>query len=117
MKKEKDSPRIFSVSFKMEKVKLLEEGKISVRDLSESYEVSPTAVYKWIKQYSRTKRGERVVVEKISEEAKSREFLKRIADLERIVGKNQLEIDFYKTAIEALSDEYGEDLLKKLKPK
>lgn len=117
MKKEKDPPRIFSVSFKMEKVKLLDEGKISVRDLSESYEVSQTAVYKWIKQYSRIKHGERIVVEKISEEAKSRDFLNRIADLERIVGKKQLEIDFYKTAIELLSEEYGEDLLKKLKPK
>jgi len=55
-----------------------------------------------------------VVVEKISEENKNIELLKCIAKLERIVGKKQLELDYYKTTVEKLSEEAGEDLEKKI---
>ncbi len=117
MKNERNRQRIFSTSFKQEKVQLVDEGKISVRELSEIYEVSRTAIYKWVKRYSRLTQGERIVVEKISEEAKHKALPRRIAELERIVGKKQLELDYYKTAIELISEEQGEDLLKKFNPK
>ena len=45
-------------------------------------------------------RSERMVVEKISEELKNKELLHRIKELEQIVGKKQIELDYYKTAIE-----------------
>lgn len=109
--------RRFSTAFKKEKVKLLDQGKISVKDLSEIYEVSHTAIYNWKREYSRLKKSERIVVEKISEETKNIELLKRVAELERIIGKKQMELDYYKTTIEVLSEEVGEDLTKKYKPK
>ena len=117
MKLERKVRRTFSISFKKEKVSEIEKGKLSVRELSIIYEVSPTAIYKWIKKYSTLPPTERYVVEKISEQTKNKELLDRIGELERVVGKKQLELDYYKSAIEVLNETEGEDLLKKYKPK
>lgn len=109
--------RTFSTAFKKEKVELYEHGKITVKELSDIYEVSGTAVYKWIKKFSKLKNSERIVVEKISEEHKNIELHKRIRDLEGIIGRKQLELDYYKSVVETVSEENGEDLEKKYKPK
>jgi transposase len=117
MKRQGKVRRTFSTAFKQEKVELLDKGKTTVSELSKVYEVSPTAIYKWIKKFSCLQKGERIVVEKITEEEKNMELLKRISELERVIGKKQLELDFYKTAIELLNEKEGEDVLKKIKPK
>lgn len=109
--------RTFSAAFKKEKVDLLDQGKISVKEICLVYEVSTTAVYKWKKKYSKYDQPDQMVVEKISEGKKNIELLKRIADLERVVGKKQMELDYYKTTIELLSEEAGENFEKKFKPK
>lgn len=117
MKKQQTTRRIFSTAFKKEKVDLLDQGKITVNQLSKIYEVSPTAIYKWKKRFSKLNPTERVVVEKISEAKKNVELLQRIKDLEQVIGKKQLELDYYKTAIEVLNEKQGEDILKKYKPR
>jgi len=59
--------RQFSTDFKKEKVKQIDDGKITVLQLSRIYEVSSTAIYKWIRKYSRyAGQNERVVVQKES---------------------------------------------------
>mgnify|MGYP006296573845 CR=1 FL=1 len=117
MKRQAQTNRRFSTAFKLEKVDLIDSGKITVKEISDIYEVSETAVYKWKRKFSRLERSERVVIEKISEEKKNRELLYRIKELEQIIGKKQIEIDYYKTAIDELSEQSGEDLLKKFKPR
>lgn len=117
MKRQPKTNRTFSSAFKREKVELLEIGKVTIKDLSKIYEVSKTAIYKWKRKYSKLEKTERIVVEKISEEKKNIELLSRIRDLEQIIGKKQLELDYYKAAIEELSEEEGGDILKKFKPR
>jgi transposase-like protein len=117
MKRQEKFHRTFSTAFKKEKVELYDQGKITVKALSKIYEVSETAIYKWIKKFSGLPKGERVVVEKVTEEEKNLELLKRVSEMERVIGKKQLKLDFYKTAIEILSEEKGEDILKKYRPK
>lgn len=116
MKEPPRTHRTFSAAFKKEKVDLLDAGKITVKELSKIYEVSETAIYKWKKKYSKLAEGERVVIEKVSEEQKNIELLQRIKELEQIVGKKQIELDYYKTALDIISQEQGEDVLKKYKP-
>ena len=116
MRRQQKISRTFSTAFKKEKVDLLDSGKITVKELSTLYEVSPTAIYKWKKKYSKLEESERVVVEKISESNKNMELLKRVRDLEQVIGKKQLELDYYKTAIDVLSEQAGGDILKKFKP-
>jgi transposase-like protein len=118
MKTTNNRQRRFSTAFKKEKVELIDQGKISIKELCAIYEVSQTSVYKWKKKYSKYyTNSERIVVEKISEEKKNIELLKQIAELERVVGKKQIELDYYKTTLDVLSEEAGEDLKKKHKPK
>ena len=107
--------RIFSTAFKKEKVELIDGGKLSVKDVSDLYEVSLTAVYKWIKKFSKLPKDERIIVEKISEENKSKQLLETIRNLERSIGKKQLELDYYKAIVDLVSEETGEDIKKKYK--
>jgi len=112
--KEKKVIRHFSEVFKREKVRMIEEKQMTVLQLSKIYEVSETAIYKWIRKYStRISRGEKYVVEKESEGAKTLELMKRISELERKVGQKQLEIDYLEKVIELGSDEIGIDIKKK----
>ena len=115
MENKKEIRRTFSTTFKKEKVSLLNQGKTTVSELSKIYDVSPTAIYKWIKKYTGTSKTERVVIEKISEEKKNIELMKRIRDLEQALGKKQLELDYYKEVVEIINDQEGVDIEKKSK--
>lgn len=117
MKKDRKVRRTFSTAFKREKVELLDQKKLSARELSLIYDVSQTAVYKWLKKYSKYSSSERIVVEKISEEKKNIELRKQISKLEQAVGRKQLELDYYKEVVDIISEEEGEDVAKKHKPK
>lgn len=109
--------RTFSEEFKKEKVKLFTDGKISVLDISRTYQVSCQSIYKWIEKYSTLPKTERVVVEKVSESAKNAELMKKIAELERVVGQQQLKMIYLETVIECANELTGEDLEKKYKSK
>ena len=112
-KMEKKRIRLFSEAFKREKVELIESGKITVTELSKLYEVSRTTVYSWLKKYSKLPPTERVVIEKISEGRKNIELLRRIKELEQVIGQQQLEIIYKEKVIELGSELLGEDIEKK----
>jgi transposase-like protein len=112
--KEASKVRIFSEAFKKEKVKLIENRQFTVKQLSRIYEVSETAIYKWIRKYStKIAKSEKIVIEKESEGAKTLELLKQIAELERTIGQKQLEIDYLEKVIELGNEEVGFDIKKK----
>ncbi len=59
--------RHFSVKLKREIVQQLERGRLKVREVSQLYDVSQSAVYKWLDKYSnQRKQKTRLVVEKES---------------------------------------------------
>ena len=83
MKKRGKQSRIFSEEFKREKVKLLDEGKIKVAEVSKIYDVSKVSVYHWLKKFSSVPKDERMVVEKISEAKKTIELYNQVKNLEQ----------------------------------
>lgn len=112
----KETPKVrrFSEAFKKEKVKLIENRQFTVKQLSRIYEVSETAIYKWIRTYStKISKSEKVVIEKESEGAKTLELLNQVAKLERKIGQKQLEIDYLEKVIELGNEEVGFDIKKK----
>jgi len=117
MKQQKNQRRTFSETFKREKVKLIEEGKLTVLQISDIYEVSTTAVYKWLRKYSSISKGERIVVEKISEAQKTRELYTRVRELEQALGRKQMELDYYKEIVKLSEEEKGEGNKKKHRPR
>lgn len=105
--------RIFSEEFKRSKVKDLEAKRVSIVQVCKVYEVSRTSVYKWLYKYSpHYQRNTNLVVQMESEEYKTQQLLQRLAELERVVGQKQLEIDFLNKLLEISSEELGFDLKK-----
>ena len=106
--------RIFSVAFKKEKVSQIERKQISVLQVSKLYDVSTTAVYKWINLYGSIKqKGERIVIEKESEAFKTAQLLKKVAELEQLLGQKQVEVEYLKKVIELGSELTKTDIKKK----
>lgn len=107
--------RRFSTAFKKEKVQQLESGKLRVCELVQVYGVSRTAVYKWKAKYGTLPKGERVVVEKESEEARTAELLNRIKDLEAALGRKDLENSYLKAVLKEANAHFQCDIEKKSK--
>jgi len=106
--------RIFSVALKRHLVKQIEGGKVSVLAVSREYDVSASAIYLWLKKYSRTLQPSKtMVVQMESESYKTKELEKKIKDLEAALGRKQLEVDFLNKMIEIGKEELGIDLKKK----
>ncbi|MEG5147047.1 transposase, partial [Microcoleus sp. AT8-B6] len=107
--------RYFSDEFKRRKVDELERRLISIAEICKQYEVSATAVYKWIYKYSlMRKKSVKMVVEAESDTAKIKALQQQIKDLEQMLGKKQFEIEFMTKQIEIARDEFDFDLKKKL---
>lgn len=110
--------RCFSEEFKKSKVKELIEKQITVTQLSRLYKVTRAAVYKWLYRYSPGyERKSNLVVQMESESFKTERLQQRVAELERIVGQKQLEIDFMNKVFEIASDEIGYDVKKNFSSK
>lgn len=106
--------RHFSEEFRRKKVSEIERCITCVSEVSREYQVSRTAIYAWIRQYSRMrKKQERVVVESLSDTRKIAVLKEKVKELERIVGQKQIQIDFFDRMIELAEEEYGIDIKKK----
>lgn len=105
--------RIFSEDFKKQKVKELDDKTISICQLVNLYSVSRTTVYKWLAKYSVHYHKEtKMVVQMESETHKLQLVLQRQAELERIIGQKQMEIDYLNKLLEIGSHELKIDLKK-----
>lgn len=110
--------RYFSEDFKRKKVSELDRNLIGISDLCREYQVSNTAVYKWIYKYSvMRKKGLKQVVETKSDSKKLQELRAQIRELERIVGEKQIKLDFQDKMIELTEQEYKIDIKKKFSGK
>ena len=106
--------RFFSEDFKKKKVAELERKLTTVTEISRQYEVSDSAVYKWIEKYSlMRKKAIKMIVEAESDTARIKALRDHISELERLLGQKQFEIDFLKKQMDIASDKYGVDLKKK----
>lgn len=106
--------RFFSESFKKARVKDFESGKHSVLILSREYNIAEAVLYRWIRKYSLYyKTGYRIVVEPKSMSKNNEDLRRRVAELEAILGRKQMEIEFLEKLIDISSEEVGEDLKKK----
>ena len=107
--------RSFSEEFKKKKIRELERNITSVSDISRTYSVSRTAVYKWIYKYSAmAKKQVKQVVEAKSDTQKIKALEERVKELERVVGQKQLLLEFKDKMIEIAEATYNVDIKKKV---
>lgn len=106
--------RSFSAEFRRKKVEEIECKISSVSEISREYQVTRTAVYKWIKQYSSPmKKKERLIVEEESDTRKLAILQQRIAELERLLGQKQIQLEFMEKVIDIAEETYHVDIKKK----
>ena len=105
--------RIFSDKLKKKIVKDIEHGKVSVPGAGREYEVSCTAVYRWLKKYSAHLHPSKTLVMQMdSEQYRSKELEKKVAELEAALGRKQMEIDYLNKLIEIAGQDLDIDLKK-----
>ncbi len=109
----RDCNRNFSKAFKKAKVKELLNKQIGVSEFSRLYGVSRSAVYKWIYLYGQVEKGTKTIVQMESEAYKTKQLQLRVAELERLYGQKQLEVDYLLKAFEFASADLGFDVKKK----
>ncbi len=107
--------RIFSDAFKKKVVKDIESGKVSVTNASREFNVSYQAIYGWLRKFSPTLYPTTtIVVQMDSEQYKSKELEKKIAELEAALGRKQMELDFLNKMIEIADKDLGIDIKKNI---
>ena len=105
--------RYFSEDFRRARVKEIEQGQVSVGEISRAYHVSQTAVYKWVKKYSCLYHKAVVkVVEEKSEAKKRLSLEKQVKDLEQLIGQQQVRLEFYKKLVKMTEERYNIDIEK-----
>lgn len=106
--------RFFSESFKRSKVSEIDGNILSIAELCKEYQITRSAVYKWIYKYSQMrKREHKQVIEPESETRKVILLKDQASELQRVIGEKQLKIDFLEKMIELAEQEYGIDIKKK----
>ena len=110
---EKAPRRTFSAELKQAIVNDIENKLVSIGNVVAEYQVSYSAVYKWIARFGRQhQKPHRLVLELDSEQYQTKELRKRLLELEATIGRKQLELDYLSTLISVSSDALGIDLKK-----
>jgi len=107
----------YSEEFKREKVKLLESGEVRMVDLVKMYGMSYPTLYNWKAKYGLIKPSDCVVLEKDSEYKKNRELLKKVKQMEGLIGRQQMALDYYKEVVNQATEFYKIDIEKKFSTK
>lgn len=105
--------RYFSEDFKQQKVNEILQKKITIKEISSIYQVAVQVIYRWLYKYSpESKSNVKIIVEMQTEAQKTLFYKEKVAELERIVGQKQIELDFLNKLIEIASEELQTDIKK-----
>lgn len=108
--------RYFSAELKQKLVRDLEKNLVTKAEISREYQVSRSAIDKWVYKYSiLMKKGVKMVLESKSDTRKIIELKSKVKDLEQLVGQKQITIEFLEKMLELASEELGTDIKKKWK--
>lgn len=87
--------RTFSTALKQKVVSDFEKNLLTMAQICDLYGVTRTAVYKWIYKYSASYQSNtKTVVQMNSEEHKTKQLYQENAELLRIIGQKQVELDY-----------------------
>jgi transposase len=105
--------RIFSDQLKKKIVKDIEANKVNILGVSREYQVSQASVYNWLNKFSAHLHPTTTIVMQMdSEQYKTKELEKRVAELEAALGRKQLEIDFLNKLIDIADEDLGINIKK-----
>lgn len=105
--------RLYSEDFKQRILQLFESGQRTVLELTREYDLREQTVYNWIYKYSKyNKKGVQIVEIKNSQQSKIKQLEQQVKELQRIVGRKQIRIDYLEKMVDLAGEHYGIDLKK-----
>lgn len=105
--------RKYSEDFKRSIVQDFESGKFSVVQLERLHNISNQSIYNWIYKFSHSnEHGQRIVEMKDSSTQKLKALEQRVKELEQVVGRKQIEIDYLEKMIDIAKEELQIDIKK-----
>ena len=105
--------RQFSEQIKRQAVADFRAGKHTARELADLYHCSYQTIYQWIYKYSPADSPSVNVVEMAkSTDQKVKDLQHKIAELERMLGQKQIQIDLQDKMLELAEKEYDLNLKK-----
>lgn len=105
--------RIYSEEFKRQIVHDYESGLFSVSQLEKLHGMSNVSIYNWIyKFFTFNEKGLRIIEMKESSSQKLKLLESRIKELEGVVGRKQITIDYLEKMIDIAKDELNIDVKK-----
>ena len=106
--------RYFSEELKRRVVDELDRKLVTMAQVCREYQVSDTSVYKWKDKYSvMAKKQIKMVVEPESDTLKIAQLRNQIKEMEQLLGRKQIHIEFLEKMIELAEDEFNIDIKKK----
>lgn len=103
--------RQYSEALKMEVVKELDSGKLSVKEAMEFYDIAwSRTINRWQKKYGKDRRETRIVRVIMKNEQE------RIRTLEKALADKEIELMALRALNKVYEEDYGEDIKKKLSP-
>ena len=110
----KNVRRLFSESFKKEKVEQIESGQITVHKLSNMLELGDTAIYRWLKKYgTKDYKSPVIVIETESEYLKWKNSEGKIHHMENLLGKQLIKIEYYEELLKVAGEHFQVDIKEK----
>ena len=106
--------RRFSEEFRREQVALIEQGELSIADVSRLYEVRANNVRKWVKKYGKTSRYDQVVITTKEEVNRIKDLEKEVENLKKIIGGQQVKVVYLEGLLNLAKKELGADFEKKV---
>ena len=105
--------RRYSEEFKKSRAKDFENGTFSVGQMSRLYKIGESILYTWIRKYGSIPHNQAIIMEvPNSQVEKVKQLEEKLLDLERALGRKQLELDYHKEFLKALQAN-GIDIEKK----
>src|SRR5699024_2634838 len=109
--------RKYSIEFKKRDVADFESGEFSVLQLEKLHGVSNPTIYNWIYKFSTfNEKGFRIIEMKDSSNQKMKELEARVKELESVVGRKQIMIDYLEKMMVIAKEELDIDIKKTSAP-
>ena len=99
--------RRYSRTFKQARVDDFEKGIFTVGQLCRMYGIRTSTMYNWLAIYTRFPKEKTAVIVEVpnSQTEKVKQMERRIAELERNLGRKQIQLDYYECLLEELADQ------------
>ena len=105
--------RKYSEEFKLHVVKEYESGTLSASEIISCYGLARQTVYTWIYKYSTFNRKSIQVVEMKESSGQKIKYLElKVKELEQIVGRKQIKLEFMDKMVELANKRYNIDIAK-----